>query len=84
VAAYEVQAAEVARTKADGLRTHYGVGPAGTAFWEVHAGLEEDHAGWTVAALAAVAADPGEVARAAGASARAWWAFLDEREAAAA
>ena len=44
VAAYEVQAADIAATKADGLRRHYGVDPQGTRFWDVHAGQEVEHA----------------------------------------
>jgi pyrroloquinoline-quinone synthase len=81
--AYEVQAAAIARTKADGLRAHYGLDDTGTAFWDVHAALEETHAAWTADALADLGADSADVAREARRSADAWWAFLDEREAAA-
>jgi len=81
VAAYEVQAAGIASSKADGLRAHYGFGGAGTRFWDVHAAMEADHAAWSLDALAALEADPATVRRAAADAADAWWAFLDEREA---
>lgn len=83
VGAYEVQAAEVARTKAESLRAHYGLGADETVFWDVHGELEEDHARWTIEALEALGASPSEVAEFAGRSAGAWWRFLDERDAAA-
>jgi pyrroloquinoline-quinone synthase len=83
LAAYEVQASEIASSKAEGLRARYGVGEAGTRFWDVHSGVDEAHGEWTSDALAAIAVDPDEVRRAAGSAAAAWWAFLDEREEAA-
>ncbi len=83
LAAYEVQAADIAASKADGLRVRYGVSDEGTRFWDVHGGAEELHGAWTCDALAALADDADEVRRAADAAAAAWWAFLDEREAAA-
>jgi pyrroloquinoline-quinone synthase len=76
---YEVQAAEIARTKADGLRRHYGLDAAGTAFWDVHAAIEDAHAAGTMEALAG--ADPAVVLASARAAADLWWRFLDEREA---
>ncbi len=79
VSAYELQAAAVARSKAEGLRAHYGLDADGTRFWDVHAGLEDDHAAWTLAAAASLDAD--EVRRGVRASRDAWWSFLDEREA---
>lgn len=83
VAAYELQAGEIAATKAVGLRDHYGVGEPGTRFWDVHATTEADHARWTVDAL--VELDNLEaIGAAARRSAEAWWSFLDERELAAA
>jgi len=82
VAAYEAQAAEVASTKAEGLRAHYGVGPQGREFWDVHATMELDHADWTLGAAAL--GDREEVLAGMAASRDAWWGFLDEREAAAA
>jgi len=81
VSAYEVQAADVAETKSRGLAHHYGIDRHGTRFWDVHAAMEADHAAWSLDAIALLDPDPDEVAAAAGASARAWWAFLDEREA---
>lgn len=80
--AYEQQAPEVATTKAAGLRCHYGVGAAGTLFWDHHGVVDTDHSAWTAGALRSLGADP-EVVRSSGrAVARAWWRFLDEREAA--
>ncbi|HXQ90113.1 MAG TPA: iron-containing redox enzyme family protein [Acidimicrobiales bacterium] len=84
LAAYEVQASEIAASKADGLRTRYGVHDTGTRFWDVHAGVEQSHGEWTCDALTRLAVDPDEVHRGATAAASAWWAFLDEREAGAA
>ena len=81
VAAYEVQAAEIAATKAAALALHYDVDPSGTAFWSVHAEVERRHSTWTVAALEGMGAGEDEVGRWARRSARAWWRFLDEREA---
>jgi pyrroloquinoline-quinone synthase len=79
LAAYEVQAAEIARSKAEGLRAHYGLSASGTAFWDVHASLESEHADWTLHAAGALPAP--EVLAGAVASRDAWWSFLDEREA---
>jgi pyrroloquinoline quinone (PQQ) biosynthesis protein C len=80
VAAYEVQAADIAATKADGLRRHYGMGSKGTNFWDVHRTQEVEHAGWTMEALDALNADPVVVEAAATVSADSWWLFLSERE----
>jgi pyrroloquinoline quinone (PQQ) biosynthesis protein C len=80
--AYEVQAAEVAATKAASLRSHYGLDSAGTEFWDVHAYLEDSHASWTAEAIAELRPAHEDVRRYAAMSAAAWWAFLDEREAA--
>lgn len=84
LAAYETQAAAVASTKAAGLRRWYGTPPAGTAFWDVHARMDADHAQWAAEALDSMEADPDVVAASARRGAEAWWALLDEREAAAA
>ena len=84
LAAYEVQASEIAASKADGLRARYGVTESGTRFWDVHSDADEAHGEWIVEALGALASDPDEVRDAAAAAASAWWAVLDEREAAAA
>lgn len=78
LAAYEVQAAEIARTKAEGLRSHYGASAATTRFWDVHAELEDDHAGWSLDAAEELSSP--DVLRGVAASRDAWWAFLDERE----
>ncbi len=83
LAAYEVQASEIATSKADGLRSRYGVTDAGALFWDVHSGVDEVHGAWIVEALAELACDTDEVRDAAARAAAAWWAFLDEREAAA-
>jgi pyrroloquinoline-quinone synthase len=81
VAAYEVQAADIAATKADGLRRHYGMDAEGTRFWDVHVSQEAEHAGWSVEALSALQADPAVVHAAAKVAADGWWSFLSEREA---
>lgn len=81
VGAYEVQAAEIASTKAATLRSHYQLPKSGTEFWDVHAQLEDSHADWTAGALEEVSAAPEDVYRFGAASAEAWWMFLDEREA---
>jgi pyrroloquinoline-quinone synthase len=83
LAAYESQASAIAASKAEGLRRWYGVGPAGTAFWDVHADMDADHARWAGEALDGADADPTRVEVAARRAADAWWALLDEREAAA-
>jgi pyrroloquinoline-quinone synthase len=80
VAAYEVQAADIAASKADGLRRHYGIDAAGTQFWDVHATQEVAHADWSLQALAALEVDPAAVRSAAQVAAQAWWDFLSERE----
>ena len=80
VAAYEVQAADIAGSKGDGLRRHYGFDEEGTRFWDVHRTQEVDHAGWSMEALTALEADPDVVQAAATVSADSWWLFLSERE----
>ncbi|HXB38097.1 MAG TPA: iron-containing redox enzyme family protein [Acidimicrobiales bacterium] len=80
VAAYEIQAADIAASKSDGLRRHYGMGNKGTRFWDVHRTQEVDHAGWSMEALAELEADPDLVQAAAIVSADSWWLFLSERE----
>lgn len=81
IGAYELQAAQVAATKAESLRGHYGLSAEETEFWDVHADLEQTHARWTVEALRTLEASPAGVEEFALRSARAWWAFLDERNA---
>jgi pyrroloquinoline-quinone synthase len=80
VAAYEVQAADIARSKGDGLRRHYGFDDEGTSFWDVHRTQEVDHAGWSMEALTALDADHDVVLAAATVSADSWWLFLSERD----
>jgi pyrroloquinoline-quinone synthase len=80
IAAYEVQAADIAASKGDGLRRHYGFDEEGTAFWDVHRTQEVDHAGWSMEALADLEADLDVVQAAATVSADSWWLFLSERE----
>ena len=80
VAAYEVQAADIAGSKSDGLRRHYGLDEEGTRFWDVHRTQEVEHAGWSMEALAELGADPDLVLAAAIVSADSWWLFLSERE----
>jgi pyrroloquinoline-quinone synthase len=86
LAGYEVQAAEVAVTKGDGLAARYGLGEDGCAFWRLHAELEGAHAAWTLEAAGLHGGELDAHGFAAGAaeSAAAWWSFLDEREALAA
>jgi pyrroloquinoline quinone (PQQ) biosynthesis protein C len=80
IAAYEVQAADIAASKGNGLRRHYGFDEEGTAFWDVHATQEVDHAGWSMEALTALEADLDVVQAAATVSADSWWLFLSERD----
>jgi pyrroloquinoline-quinone synthase len=82
VGAYERQAAAIATTKRAALSDLYGLDAAGTEFWSVHSAVEEQHSIWTVEALELLGASGANVEQWAGCSARAWWAFLDEREAA--
>jgi pyrroloquinoline-quinone synthase len=81
--AYEYQAADVARNKADGLRRHYGLTGGALAFWEHHAHVDVTHSQWALSALAHVPEAPSEVGGAVRRAADAWWQFLDERESAA-
>ncbi|HVT42412.1 MAG TPA: iron-containing redox enzyme family protein [Acidimicrobiales bacterium] len=80
VAAYEIQAADIAASKSDGLRRHYGFDDEATRFWDVHRTQEVDHAGWSIEALTELGADPDVVQAAALVSADSWWLFLSERE----
>jgi pyrroloquinoline-quinone synthase len=82
--AYEIQAPDVAESKAGGLRRHGILDGEPLAFWDVHAGLDRDHADWALRALAASDAPQDEILGSVSAAADAWWAFLDEREAVAA
>lgn len=78
--AYEHQAAEVAATKAEGLRSHYRVPQDAVSFWEHHAKADVVHAEWAMEALASAGNEPATLERSLRAAADAWWAFLDERE----
>lgn len=80
--AYETQAPAIAASKASGLRRHYACAESTTSFWDVHATMDLDHGDWGIDALESMDADPGEVFASARRAADAWWAFLDEREAA--
>ena len=82
VVAYEMQAPAIAASKADGLRRHYGIDDQGTRFWDLHATMDDDHARWGIEALAALDVPESRLISAARSAADAWWAFLDEREAA--
>jgi pyrroloquinoline quinone (PQQ) biosynthesis protein C len=80
--AYEIQAPAIAASKADGLRRHYGASAGATRFWDIHATMDLDHARWGIEAVAELGAPEGLLAAAARSAADAWWAFLDDREAA--
>jgi pyrroloquinoline-quinone synthase len=82
--AYESQGAAIAKSKAEGLRAHYGVENDAATFWDAHWLVEGDHAAWTLEALSSFNPDADEVAAAARLIGEAWWSFLDERELAAA
>jgi len=79
--AYESQGAAIAVSKAEGLRQHYDVSDENVTFWRLHGELEDDHANWTLDALAELAPDLENVREGVGLVADAWWTFLDEREA---
>lgn len=81
VLAYETQVPAIAAAKSTALRAQLGLDREAVAFWDVHAGLDGDHAGWALEALAAAGATPAAVGTAAREAAAAWWGFLDEREA---
>jgi len=78
--AYECQAAGVARSKADGLRRHYGLDEHAISFWEHHAEVDVRHADWAVSALSEISGTTQGLAASLREGADAWWAFLDERE----
>ena len=82
--AYECQSAEVARSKAAGLRQHYGLDDDAVEFWDVHAEVDGDHAAWLADALSVATTDVTELEGAVRETCDAWLAFLDERQAAAA
>lgn len=79
IAAYEVQAGDIAKTKASSLRRHYGLGREATRFWAVHSEMEDSHAEWTAEALELLGSDDKTVSEWSSLSADAWWRFLDDR-----
>lgn len=78
--AYEVQGAQIADSKADGLVRHYGAHDEVVAFWTAHGVVEDDHARWTLEALSSLDPDIDDMAIATRLIGEAWWTFLDERE----
>jgi pyrroloquinoline quinone (PQQ) biosynthesis protein C len=80
LAAYEVQSGEIAQTKHDGLKTHYGATSSALEFWFLHGTVEQDHATWTLDGLASLSPSVHEVLRGVTPIANAWWEFLNERE----
>jgi pyrroloquinoline-quinone synthase len=81
LAAYEIQSPAIARSKGGGLRRQYGLDDAQTAFWDLHATADVDHADWTLEALSTIASHEDQISPGVEAAAAAWWAFLDERQA---
>jgi pyrroloquinoline quinone (PQQ) biosynthesis protein C len=79
IAAYEVQAGDIATTKAGSLKERYGLTSEATRFWDVHSEMEDAHADWTVEALNILRADPDVVSEWSGRSAKVWWSFLDDQ-----
>jgi len=84
VLSYELQSPEISASKAAGLRSRYGVDGESVEVWDPHALVEGDQATWTLDAVVAAGGEPPMARMAARRAADAWWAFLDEREAAAA
>lgn len=76
----ESQSAEVALSKAEGLRTHYGMSDAAVSFWDHHAEVDVRHGAWAWDAVSSLTGTAEELVPALRAGAEAWWAFLDERE----
>lgn len=56
--AYESQTPEVAQTKIDGLRRHYGIDGPATRYFELHGELDVEHSRELVDALSLVARGP--------------------------
>ena len=78
--AYESQTPEVAHTKVEGLRDHYGVDGEAVEYFRLHGELDVEHAKGLAAAIAEVAVTEEEVRQAeAGAAtgAGAIWGLLD-------
>ncbi len=79
--AYEIQSAEIAKSKSKGLKENYGISNFGASFWTHHATLEEDHAAWTLRAVSLLEEDESVILSAVEEVAKAWWSFLDEQDA---
>ena len=78
--AYESQSAEIARTKADGLRRHHGLDEHAVSFWDHHAQADVRHGAWAREALSGSVGADCDVTPDIRRAADAWWTFLDERE----
>lgn len=77
---YESQTPDVARTKVEGLRDHYGVTGPAAEYFELHAELDVEHSADLAGALAGMVSDETELAEAeagAKAGAEAVWTLLD-------
>lgn len=79
--AYESQAADIAKSKAAGLRRHYGLGDFAVSFWDHHARVDVTHGAWANEALNSAAGGDVDLYSYIRLAADAWWAFLDERQA---
>jgi pyrroloquinoline-quinone synthase len=75
---YESQTPEVAQTKVDGLRSHYGIDGEGVTYFELHGELDVDHARQLAGAIGEVSGgDPAPAEAGAAAGAKAVWTLLD-------
>jgi pyrroloquinoline-quinone synthase len=79
-AAYESQAGDVARRKADGLRHDHGLDDEAVSFWEHHAAVDVRHGAWVQESLEEAGDSAATLLAFARRAADGWWAFLDERE----
>src|SRR5918992_2100065 len=59
---YESQTPEVATTKADGLRHHYGIEGPGVEYFEVHGEIDVEHASELAGAVASIATSEEDLA----------------------
>ena len=78
--AYESQTPEVAKTKVDGLRAHYGIDGSDVDYFELHGELDVEHSRGLAEALTEVISSEDDIRQAeAGAAtgARAIWGLLD-------
>lgn len=78
--AYESQTPDVAKTKVDGLRKHYGIDGDGVTYFELHGELDVEHTDGLARALESVAATPAQrqdAIEGAKAGAEAVWRILD-------